>query len=230
MELGAEEELNSALIQLQKAVKSFKQQQSASSRMWQNRVTELEALNQDLQERIKQLEKQNTQLQIAYEDANAEAVRLRTINSSISRTLQQKDQEISRFISLNQSLKGLLDQQDAISSSQPEPEPQYESFIKLEPKQSISKQSFSTPHSPSTKRTKPSQTPTTGTSKSSLFIKTAKQELTYSDFNQMISEINLYNRHQQSREDTIKNVQNLLCPEHQELFELFLPIISFNGH
>lgn len=63
-------------------------------------------------------------------------------------------------------------------------------------------------------------------SKSSLFIKAAKEELTYSDFNQMINEIKLYNKHSQTRDETIKHVERLLCPTHRSLYEQFLPMIS----
>jgi hypothetical protein len=63
-------------------------------------------------------------------------------------------------------------------------------------------------------------------SQGSLFIRAAKEELTYSDFNQMVAEINRYNKHQQTREDTIANVQQLMGSAHRSLFEQFLPMIG----
>ena len=63
-------------------------------------------------------------------------------------------------------------------------------------------------------------------SKSSLFIKAAKEELTYSDFNKMINEIKLYNNHSQTREKTINHVERILCPAHRSLYEQFLPMIG----
>ena len=63
-------------------------------------------------------------------------------------------------------------------------------------------------------------------SKSSLFIKAAKEELSPNDFNHMISEINMYNKKSQSREETIANVKRLLGSAHRALFEQFLPMVS----
>ncbi|KAK8834032.1 hypothetical protein M9Y10_021256 [Tritrichomonas musculus] len=81
-------------------------------------------------------------------------------------------------------------------------------------------------YSPSSSmRNNPSST-SSSSSKSSQFIKAAKEELTYSDFNQMINEIKLYNKHSQTRDETIKHVERLLCPTHRSLYEQFLPMIS----
>ncbi|OHT14302.1 hypothetical protein TRFO_15325 [Tritrichomonas foetus] len=88
------------------------------------------------------------------------------------------------------------------------------------PISNLSSNSNSKPTSPTINTT------TTSASKSSLFIQAAKEELTYSDFNQMINEIKLYNRHNQTREKTIENVRQLLCPAHRGLFDQFLPMIS----
>ena len=63
-------------------------------------------------------------------------------------------------------------------------------------------------------------------SKSSLFIKAAKEELSPSDFDHMISEINMYNKKSQSREETIANVKRLLGSAHRALFDQFLPMVS----
>ncbi|KAH0793755.1 hypothetical protein GPJ56_002307 [Histomonas meleagridis] len=228
MNLNPEDELNLGIEQIKRAVKSLKQQNSTEQRLYHQQISELNRVNQENQARIEQLENENMQLRAAYNDAIAEAERLKSINASLARSLQQKEQEISRFVSLSQSLKGLLDQHDTSASTSSEI---------FSTDNNISFQSTSKPtldikppkkqirqYSPLPTQKIGNTSPTA--SRSSMFIKSAKNELTYSEFNQMMQEINSYNKNQQTRDKTIENVRNLLSPEHNDLFSQFLLMIS----
>ena len=63
-------------------------------------------------------------------------------------------------------------------------------------------------------------------SKSTQFIYAAKDELQQTQFEQMIGEINSYNHKEQTKEQVIANVQRILLPDHQGLWNMFLSMIS----
>jgi Rad3-related DNA helicase len=232
--MDPEELLASAIEQLQVAAKQMKQQHSMEAKMWQKKAQELQSVVESLQSQLRDAQKENTQLRLAFDETTKEAEHLRTMNDSLARSLQEKEQVIAKFVSLNQSLKGLLDDQPQtatrLQSTSTFDVPQHEAPVsRLSFAKEDSRSRFQ-PH-----RTPPSQPPLTPesqrakpASQGSMFIRAAKSELTYSDFNQMISEINMYNKHEQSREETIANVRKLLCPAHRTLFEQFLPMIGGN--
>ena len=56
-------------------------------------------------------------------------------------------------------------------------------------------------------------------------IRIAKQELTATQFNEMIQLINMYNKGQQTKEETRKNIQRIMLPSHRSLYDLFLMAI-----
>jgi hypothetical protein len=226
--------LDAAVEQLKIAANQLKQQHSAEARMWQKKAQELQGYVDSLTGQIQGLEKANQQIRIALDEKSAEVERLASLNANLTRALQDKDQSIRRYVSLNQSLKGLLNEthEDPTISApvydyaeptsiKREPTP-----VKREPRAPSTQAPPFTGFTPPQPKPAVNESPQPTASKSSLFIRAAKQELTYSDFNQMISEINQYNRKQQTREDTIANVQRLLCPSHRLLFDQFLPMIS----
>ena len=228
--MQGEDLMNAAIEQLKIAANQMKQQHSSEAKMWQNTAHELQSTVDQLQIQIRELTKANAQMKATLDEQTSELEQLRSVNESLTRTLQQKEQTIANFVALNQSLKGLIEQQETESTTStymayetPVSKPAYQSAY--QPKPHIE------PVQMSVRRTTPTanttiESPKPAASRSSLFIRAAKQELTYSDFNQMITEINMYNRHQQTREDTIENVKKLLCPAHSGLFDQFLPMIS----
>jgi hypothetical protein len=173
-------------------------------------------------------------MKAALDEKNAEVQKLRTINASLTQSLQEKEQSIAKYVSLNQSLRGLLGDQpeEPVRGSVPAPRfdlPEYptpspkavygaDTRFKTAPVRVSGVSEAVKPTPPRTDRPQASQ--------GSLFIRAAKEELTYTEFNQMISEINRYNKQQQTREETIANVRQLLCPNHRTLFEQFLPMIG----
>lgn len=237
---SAEELMDTALEQLQIAAAQMKQQHSMEAKMWQKTAQELQTVVNSLQIQLQESEKANAQLRLSVEEKSAEIEKLQAMNMTLTKTLQQKEQAIAGFVSFNQSLKGLIEKQESPMSVAPvtpvvraAPSFEYENYETpiSKPLYSPSVQTAMPVRSQSKPRavqtpTQPIESPKPTASKSSLFIKAAKQELTYSDFNQMINEINMYNRHHQTREDTIENVKKLLCPSHRGLFDQFLPMIS----
>lgn len=228
--MQGEDLMNAAIEQLKIAANQMKQQHSSEAKMWQNTAHELQATVDQLQIQIRELTKANAQMKATLDEQTSELEQLRSVNESLTRTLQQKEQTIANFVALNQSLKGLIEQQETESTtstymayetpvSKPAYQPTYQGKPHIEPVQMSVRRAAPTP-------TTTIESPKPAASRSSLFIRAAKQELTYSDFNQMITEINMYNRHQQTREDTIENVKKLLCPAHSGLFDQFLPMIS----
>jgi exonuclease VII large subunit len=224
-----EQLLESAIEQIHTATAQLKQKHSMETKMWQKKAQELQTVMESLQSELRAVQQANHQMKASLDEANAELERLRGINASLTRVVQEKDQTVARYQSLNRSLRGLLDEPPEESVRTP--------LSKFTPSPFVAEahpppSAFKRPPV-SAERFKPRSppadappSPSRGASQGSMFIKAAKEELTYSDFNQMIAEINLYNTHQQSREDTIANVKRLLCPTHRGLFEQFLPMIG----
>jgi hypothetical protein len=222
-----DELLISAIEQIKTATTQLKQKHSLETKVWQKKSQELQTIVDSLQSELRVTQQANFEMKTSLNEANAELEKLRGMNSSLTRSLQEKDQALARYVSLNRSLRGLLDE--------PPDEPIRTplSTFTSAPVVSDSQRSYKR-STVSTERFKPRSQPTNepqpspsrGASQGSVFIKAAKEELSYSDFNQMIAEINLYNKHQQSREETIANVKRLLCPTHRGLFEQFLPMIG----
>jgi Rad3-related DNA helicase len=206
--MNPEELLASAIEQVQVAANQLKQQHSMESKMWQRKAHELQSVVESLQAQLRDAQNENAQLHLAVDERTKEADHLRTMNDSLTQSLQEQEQIVARYVSLNQSLKSLLEDQPDVATR-----PQHEAAF-------VTSRSQIQRAPPSPPESKPTQ--------GSVFIRAAKSELTYSDFNQMISEINLYNKHQQSREETITNVKKLLCPAHSTLFDQFLPMIAGN--
>ena len=230
--MQGEELMNAAIEQLKIAASQLKQQHSAEAKMWQNTAHELQATVDQLQIQWREVTKANAQMKATLDEQTSEIEQLKSVNESLTRTLQQKEQTIANFVALHQSLKGLIDQQESESTAStymayetPVSKPVYQQ--PYQPKVQPQPEAIQMPMRRAvTPAATPAESPKPAASRSSLFIRAAKKELTYSDFNQMITEINMYNRHQQSREDTIENVRKLLCPDHSGLFEQFLPMIS----
>jgi hypothetical protein len=217
--------LASALEQVQIAAAKIKQQHSTEAKIWQSQAQDLQATVDSLQAQLRDAQKSNAQVRASLDDKAAEVEKLRTINATLTQALHEKEQAIAKYVALNQSLRGLLGEY----SEEPRPSrlnfsgyqsPAPKSPFGPEPKRAAPPPEPPKPRSPPAERPQGSQ--------GSLFIRTAKEELTYSDFNQMIAEINQYNKHQQTREETIAHVQGLLCPAHRSLFEQFLPMIGGN--
>jgi hypothetical protein len=210
-----------AIEQLQSAAGQIKQKYLTEATLWQKKAEELQAYVDSLESQLRAAQQANLQIKASLADVTAEIENLRTVNETLTRSLREKEDAVNRYQSLNRSLKGLLD-------DTPDAPP----LANLTPKRS--------PRSPPSLEGSPGRTDSPGrmdspgrtdslgrtASPGSLFMKAAKEELTYSDFNQMISEINRYNRHEQSREDVIANVKKFLCPAHRGLFEQLLPIIG----
>jgi small-conductance mechanosensitive channel len=224
----ADHVLGSAVEQLQSAVSQARQQDALEARMWQKEAQELQSMVESLEARLEEARKAHSQLQTSLGEKSAELNELMAVNANLTRACQQKDQSISKFMSLNQSLKGLLEAEPVSSTSF---EPECEAPTAPTPPQTFhvqqSSPGFSEPPSYSARNF---QTPTPPVmsppaSKSAGFIRTAKERLTYTTFNQMIAEINAYNRHSQTKETTIRNVRALLTG-HTDLFEQFLGMIG----
>lgn len=241
MQQSAEELMDTAIEQLQMAAAQMRQQHSMEAKMWQKTAQELQTVVNSLQIQLQESEKANAQLRLCVEEKSAEIEKLQAMNVTLTKTLQQKEQAIAGFVSFNQSLKGLIEKQESPMIVPPQVTPvapsfeynNYETPTKPAIPSPAMPVSISKYRQPPVRTSavletpvQPVETPKPTASKSSLFIKAAKQELTYSDFNQMINEINMYNRHHQTREDTIENVKKLLCPSHRGLFDQFLPMIS----
>jgi uncharacterized protein YhaN len=220
----AEQLLAPAVEQIEVAASQLKQKHAMEAKMWHRKAQELQADVKSLQSQLHEAQKENAELRLALDEKTNEIERFRTMNSSLTRSLQEKEQEIAKYVSLSQSLKGLLDGQPEAPPMPTSESSQYETPVRKRATERTKFQSF---RAPSTDERPPSLSPSTrATSQGSIFIKAAKSELTFSDFNQMISEINMYNKHQQTREETIANVKRLLCPAHRALFEQFLPMIG----
>jgi chromosome segregation ATPase len=233
--LEADEALLAAVEELQRTANQVRQQHLLESKTWRSAAQELQGTVDSLHVQLRDTQELNSQLQASLDAKTAELERAQQIIASLKATCQQKDQTIAKFVSLNQSLRGLLDQQ------QPEEAPKTMTYdtheLEVQPAKSApynftqqSKLAFSSDNSISSVQAepvKPTPPPSSQSgSKSSSFIRRAKEEMTYSDFNQMIAELNLYNKHNQTRDETISKVKRLLCPTHQHLYNDFLFMIG----
>jgi hypothetical protein len=217
--------LASALEQVQIAASQIKQKHAMEAKIWQNKAQELQGTIDSLQAQLRDLQKANAQIRASLDEKTAEAEKLRVINASLTQSLQEKEQSIAKYVTLNQSLRGLL-------GEHPD-EPVRPALSRLDfsayqtPVGIHEPNHGAVPQRAAVEQRKPrSPVERPQASQGSLFIRAAKEELTYTDFNQMIAEINRYNKHQQTREETMAHVQSLLCPAHRNLFEQFLPMIG----
>jgi hypothetical protein len=164
------------------------------------------------------------------EETTVEVEKLKTMNVSLTQSLQEKEQTIAKYVTLSQSLRGLLNEptEESVRLEIPAVKREFSEYQTPITKSALTRELKSKTPLINSEKVKVKSPPIDRppASQGSLFIRAAKEELTYSDFNQMISEINRYNKHQQTREETITNVKQLLCPTHRSLFEQFLPMIG----
>ncbi|EAY07473.1 hypothetical protein TVAG_499600 [Trichomonas vaginalis G3] len=239
-----DQHVQAAIQQLQQAFEYSKKQKSEELKTWQKRIEDLEQQLSYMQQNLQRSEEGKAKAEAELNNALAMNENLKAQNQALMQALQDKEEEINRFLSLNQSLKNIVDQipyvkSDTTSkqnfipqfSQEPKTSLQNSSPQKIEakpqsyiPSQTQSQQVSTRNISPIAKS--PPKSTTRTASKSSQFIKAAKEELSPADFNHMISEINLYNKRNQTREETIANVKRLLGAAHSNLFDQFLPMVS----
>lgn len=251
----SDQQLQNGIELIKHAYESVRQQKLNDTQLWQKKAQELEVQNQNIQARAQHAEEQLEQTRQQLSDVLNENGQLRAQIESLKRSLQDKISELSKFHIFNQSLKTLMDQTPAHSplpTSLDIPS-SYDSYANMtkqsvyaprsydssavaaeqppyyDVKKPIFSQRMGSPRSPTPANSSPSQQQarqTRSSAKSFIFIKAAKDELGYGDFNQMISEINMYNKKTQTREETIANVKKLLCPAHKNLYDQFYQMIS----
>lgn len=233
MDVDAGQLLDSAVGQLQMAVEAMKQQQSRDAKIWQKRVFELQDQIKSLNSQLQETVNHNARLQQELGDVTAECDRLRSANNYLSKQVKEKEQELSRFASINQSIKSLLE-----GSNGSRPVHLDDPIMDLPITNKFSKETsgnmgavpgyalpnyeadIKAPQKISPKN-KPKQK-----SKSTEFLHAAKIRLTQPKFQELIYEINNFNLQKQNREETIAGVKKILVPDYQDLFELFLPVIT----
>ena len=251
MQSDADFQMQNAIQHLQHIFEESKKQKNDQIKVWQDRVEALEQQLAMMQTNMQKLETEKVRIETDYNNATIQIESLKSQNQVLMQALQEKDEQLNKFVSLNQNLKDLIDQTSYIPTETKIPNFSFnpENFTskpnsynpptKTNTTQTISsmvsqqipskpynREDYSTFQKTSTRQSTSAPTARRTASKSSLFIKAAKEELSSSDFNHMISEINLYNKKSQSREETIANVKRLLGSAHRGLFEQFLPMVS----
>ena len=234
-------QLQAAIEQLQNAFEYSKKQRNDEVKIWQKKAEDLENQISFMEQKIQKIEDDKNKAESELGQVLAQNENLKAQNASLMQALQEKEEQINRFLNLNQSLKSLIEQTTYIpQETMKVPVTQYQTeqttyTMKQAPNPIVAaapKNAHAEPISPIQKPVQRSTTVTSTTSsrrtasKSSLFIKAAKEELSPSDFSHMISEINMYNRKSQSREETIANVKRLFGAAHRGLFDQFLPMVS----
>lgn len=249
MDIEFETDLNSAVDQFKHIISSIQMKYINEIKTFQQQVQELQTRNEIIQKQLNESEIKYQQLQTKFELLSQDADQLRSQNSQLQASLSNQDQELNHYQSILQSLKVVLNGSEPIlNPSIPIfQSPKSNSIYPQYPSQNISPipnqtspssasrikksppnvHSFSTPQSMNSPSSNGSnQTFRSPQSKSSQFIYAAKDELPESQFEQMIAEINMYNRKQQTRDQTISNVKSILLPSHEGLWNMFLPMIS----
>lgn len=219
IETNANEALDIAVNQLQIAVDGIKQQRVRESKMWQKRAQELQNQINSLNSQIQEYASINAQLNQEKYELESEIEKLRSLNQNLTKQLTEKEHELSRFASINQSIKSLLDANGAPQIGYPNLDHNnYNDDLKCTVLKTPVMPSYNNKKNPPASKKPPTR--------SSIFLKAAKEQLSYSAFNQLINEINLYNQKSQSREETINKVKSILVPTNTKLFDEFLPMIS----
>jgi len=221
------EQMEYSFQQMNLAFENLKAQKLNESRIWQKRSQDLQTQVDSLRNQLQEALSSNDKMRNELNEAISECEAVKSQNSMLSRTLMEKEREISNFLALNQSLKQLLEQPTNRTYTSPSIQKEEirvnaPSLNEVSPPTKQSKL-----HSVSNTSQQSAQSTTAPSlSKSSQFIRTAKEELTYSDFNQMISEINKFNRRTQTREETFANVKAILLPSHKALHDQFISVLS----
>lgn len=235
-----DQHIQTAIQQLQQAFDYARQQRSEEIKSWQKRVEEMEKQLSFMQQNLQKTEEAKMKAEAELANALSTNEGLKAQNQALMQALQDKEDEINRFYSLNQSLRNLIDQTPYMKPDTARPAPFNFAPIpdttksipqNTSPQKITQKAPQQQQHPPSIQTISPiSKQPVKSTtrtaSKSSQFIKAAKEELSPAEFNHMISEINLYNKRNQTREETIANVKRLLGTAHSNLFDQFLPMVS----
>lgn len=230
--------LNAALYELQSAVEEIRQQSTSDSFLWKKRAQELEAENQELKRKLQESLMAQSQIRSEIDNLRISNEQLQDMNNTLQKALQEKDKTIQKYVAISQSMKGLLDPVISENSSdsyyKPEdvfpkpfkPQPQTDVYPRKQP------QYYQPSPNPSSIKSMPtlSQTPRSVVqspqSSNSVFLKAARQELSFSEFNEMINQISMYNKRDQTKEETLQNVRDLMLPKHQSLYDQFAPILN----
>ena len=217
------EQLEYLIQQFQGTIDNLKLQRNSEVKMWQKKYQEMQNqisnVNQQLENTILENQKLKNEMSLIINDFE----KIKSQNITLNSVLKEKEKEITNFYNLNQSLKQLLDQSTTNVSKTSKIN--YEDF-------EYTNKEYISEYSPKNKNLKTESVTSNGIpqqgshSKSSIFIKTAKEELTYTDFNQMIAEINKYNKKIQTRDETNSNVKSILYPSHKNLYNQFIDLLS----
>ena len=243
MQNDSDYQVQAAIQHLQQVFDESKKQRNEQLKIWQDRVESLEQQLAMAQSNIQKLEADKAKVEADLNSAIVQNENLKSQNQALMQALQEKEEHLNRFVNLNQNLKNLIDQTTYTPTEMKLPQFTSDALTTKQSSYSVQTKATTTaintttqqsrqytqqePMSPIKPTPKPQPTSSRRTaSKSSLFIKAAKEELSPSDFNHMISEINLYNKKSQSREETIANVKRLLGSAHRSLFDQFLPMVS----
>lgn len=221
--MEADDQLSQALEQVRAAATLLRQQQQAELNVWRKRVQDLQTENEALKSALAANQRQNDELRAAAIEADRRCNQLQLVNSNLNKAIQEKDEELSHYSSISQSLRALLDKEPVRTQKETYstiPETVYRSPQIYDAPTIHPQTPAPTPTSPVEVIRTPKRTHTG--SRSGAFITTAKEQLPYQEYTKMLNEINKYNRKQQSREETIANVQKILQPAYGELQEQFM--------
>lgn len=223
IDIDSNQQLDAAVSNLQVAIENAKQQRANEVKIWQKRTLELQNQVTSLQSQLSEAVNINAQLQSDMNDLSNECEKLRKLNTSLSRQLKEKEQEIAKYNQLNQSLRSILDgnpslppQNPTIPSYMPTISPAFDEPDNFIPKTELK-------YSP--KLQKPVSPKKAPKSKSGQLLQKAKEELTYSDFNQLIQEIQRHNNSNSSNIETLAKIQKILGPKHANLYDEFASIM-----
>ncbi|EAY09334.1 hypothetical protein TVAG_395060 [Trichomonas vaginalis G3] len=228
IESDSNEQLDAAVNALQIAIENSKQQRSKEVKLWQKRTLELQNQVTSLQSQLSEAVNINTQLQSDMNEISNECEKLRKINNQLAKQLKEKEQEIAKYNQLNQSLRTILDGGAGVATNpvsitqlptnKSTIQPLYEDLSPPPQNPKIS------PISPKLhKSTTPKRA---STSKSGQLLQKAKEQLTYSDFNLLIQEIQRHNNSNCSNAETLKNIKQILGPQNENLYKEFASIMS----
>ncbi|EAX98537.1 hypothetical protein TVAG_281350 [Trichomonas vaginalis G3] len=222
IDIDPNDQLDAAVSGLQIAIENVKQQRAKEAKIWQKRALDLQNQVTSLQSQLSEAVNINVQLQSDMNDLTNECEKLRKLNASLSKQLKEKELEISKYNQLNQSLRTLLDGNTTPTQFQPpqisNSPPSFDEPIHTSPK---------TIHSPHTSKIPKPTTQKRSSGKSGQLLQKAKEQLTYSDFNFLIQEIQRHNNNPNSTNaETLKKIKHILGPQHTNLYDEFAAIMS----
>lgn len=179
------------------------------------------SLNQSLKNLLDQTGDQTSlNLSSHIPQSNTNASQNQYMNSFSPNQISSND--TTQFVTTQNTLNSKVHNFSSINSG-PTSHSSFEARTPVIPSQYVISNTYQSPYF------KSSTTPTIGErtkSKTQLFIQNARKELTATEFNEMISLINMYNKHQQTKDETLSNIQRILLPSHHNLYDQFVPMLT----